>query len=156
MTAEPHVNEDTLRELRLYAEYDDDGEADYCGVWAVHGSDEQVEYPIATYADELTVTNSADPSYSEIDGHVLDEQFFEFLAGQAARLAEEGTHVFHDMGAFAPDEMDGIEVWAARTMLSTLAEGVIPFEVEWAIENGMEIIGEEIDETTLDGIDDDE
>jgi hypothetical protein len=47
-------------------------------------------------------------------------------------------------------------VWAARTMLSTLAEGVIPFEVEWAIENGMEIIGEEIDETTLDGIDDDE
>lgn len=163
MTEEPRLNEDTLSELRLYASADDseDGSVDYCGVWAVHGTDEQVEYPIATFADEMTVTNSADPSYSNIDGRVLSDDFYEFVAGQAARLAEEGTHVLHDMGAFAPAEMDGNEVWAARTLLLTLVEGVVPFEVEWAIENGMDIIDEKIDvdevgEDADDSDDDDE
>lgn len=146
MTTEPVLNEETLRDLRVYTQVDDDGESYlYHGVWAVHGDENEVEYPIVENVDNQTVFNSADPAYGEMSNHVLGETFYEFFAGQTARLADEGEHVLGDMYAFAPEELDTAEVNAAKQLLLMLHEGEIPFEVEWAMGRGLELIEEEID-----------
>lgn len=144
-TTEPVLNRETLRDLRVYSERNDDGEHVYLSLWAVHGTETEVEYPLVSWSADQTVYSSTDPSYSDMSDDVVGEPFYTFLGGQAARIAEEGPAAFDTMSAFVPEELTDAEAWLAQMCLGAAYDDEFPYEILWAIERGIQYIEADID-----------
>lgn len=155
-TTEPVLGPETLRDMRVYADSNDDGERVYVALWAVHGTEHEIEYPVVSWAHNQTVYSSADTEYADIPDETVDAEFYEYLAGQVARLIEEGGEAIHTMDAFVPDALSDAEAWLAQQCLLSANDGSFPYEVEWAIERGVSSIEADIDaDEVFDGSADD-
>lgn len=168
---EPRLDKETLRTFRIYADYpdgpDDPRDADSLGdiythlsLWAVHGEEREVEYPVVSLVCDAETTGtrycSADPAFAASEDYEVPEDFYSWLAGQAARVAEEGVTALDDMTVFTPEDWQPGVSWLARELLVMLGSGtdeggdpVVPFEAEWALQRGIEEIEAKLEAQTV-------
>lgn len=152
---EPLINKETMAGFRFYGKENDEGDVQHISLWAVHGPEDgrRIEYPVVSYTEGATNYSSIDQDFGEMDGKLVPDDFYEFVAGQAARLVEEGKYVFHDIFAFIPDEWDDYMGWGARQLLlMTTVSDTLPMELVWAIERGIDDIEESMDIEDLEEI----